>query len=460
MQKKSIAQDLTVGRVAPQLLRFSVPFMLSNLLQTVYNLVDMVIVGQFVGSAGLSAVSIGGEALNLVTVIGMGFTSAGQILISQYVGRNDSASIRKTIGTMFTGILGASFLVAALFCAFSESLLNALNTPAEAFSQAYQYSMICFSGTFFIFGYNIVSSILRGMGDGTRPLIFVAIAAGVHLVLALLLVGCFDMGAAGAALATVIGQAVSFIISVVYLYHKREIFGFDFKPRSFIPDREVGLLLLRLGVPMCLHYCAINISQMFVNSFINAYGVVASAVTGIGSKLTQLASVVTTSLFTAGSAMAGQSFGANKPERVSRMMGVVAITGCGFAAILSAAVILAPEAVFRLFNQDPEVLAMAHSYIPVAVLLFFGFAARAPFVALINGQGFASLSLVMGIADGVFARVGLSMLLGIVCNLGIMGFWFGNAIAGYCVTLIGGIYYFSGIWKKRRLLIGEKPEKM
>ncbi len=448
-------RDLTTGSVAKKLLWFAIPFMLSNLLQTIYNLVDMVVVGQFVGSHGLSAVSIGGEALNLVTFIGMGFTSAGQIMISQYVGRQDHAAVRRTIGTMFTGILASSLVVTAGFLLFARQLLDALNTPAEAYAQALDYSVVCFAGTFFIFGYNIVSAILRGMGDSKRPFYFIALAAVTNLVLDLVFVAGLGMEAMGAALATVIGQALSFLCSLVYLYRRRESFGFDFKLRSFRPDGEAAKLLLRLGFPMCLQFCAISISQMFVNSYINAYGVVASAVTGVGNKLGQIASVVTTSLNTAGSAMAGQNFGAGKPERVSRIMGVIAIVGCAFCAVLSVVIVAAPEAVFSLFNTDPDVLAMAREYVPIAVLIFFGFAARSPFIALINGQGFAALSLVMGLIDGMVARVGLALLLGITFDMGIMGFWLGNAIAGYSPLLIGGVYYFSGLWKRHKLLIGD-----
>ena len=448
-------RDLTSGSVTKNLLVFAFPFMLSNLLQTLYNLVDMIIVGQFVGAVGLSAVSIGGEALHLTTFIGTGFATSGQIMISQYVGRGDKDAVKRTIGTMFTGILGGSFLIMAAFLIFAEPLLHLLNTPAEAFSQALDYSVVCYIGTFFIFGYNTVSAILRGMGDSTRPLIFVAIAAVTNLVLDLLFVAVFNMESLGAALATVIGQAVSFLCSIAYLYRRRESFGFDFKLRSFKPDLECGRLLLKLGIPMALQYCAINISQMFVNAYINDYGVVASAVSGVGHKIGSIASIVTTSLSAAGGAMAGQNFGAGKQERISRMMGVIAIIGIAFCALLSAVMAVAPETVFGLFNNDPEVLAMSHDYVIVAVLTFFGFAVRAPFIALINGQGFASFALVMGLVDGVVARIGLALLMGIVFDMGIMGFWLGSAIAGFSPMLIGGVYYFSGLWKKYKLLIGD-----
>ncbi len=448
-------RDLTTGSVTKNLLIFALPFMLSNLLQTLYNLVDMIVIGQFVGPAGLSAVSLGGEILHMTTFVGMGFATSGQIMISQYVGRGDTDAIKRTIGTMLTCILGSSFLVMAGFLAFAKPILNVLNTPAEAYSQALDYTVVCYIGTFFIFGYNTVSAILRGMGDSKRPLIFVAIAAVTNLVLDLLFIAVFDMEALGAALATVLGQALSFICSIIYLYRKRDSFGFDFKLASFKPDGEICRLLVKLGVPMTLQYCAINLSMLFVSSFTNSYGVVASAVTGVGSKLGSIASVVTSSLNAAGGAMAGQNFGAGKPERVSRMIGVIAVVGMSFAAVLSAVMIAAPEAVFGLFNQDAEVLEMAREYVPIAVLTFFGFAARSPFLALINGQGNARLALIMGLIDGVVARIGLALLFGIVFDMGIMGFWIGGAIAGFTPMLIGGIYYFGGFWKKHMLLIGE-----
>ena len=193
-------KDLTTGSVWKELLRFSFPFMLSNALQTIYNLVDMVIVGQFVGSAGLSAVSIGGQLTWLMCCLAIGYASGGQIFISQLVGAGDTQGVKRTIGTLFTAIAGFSILITILGITLHNPMLRLLNTPQEAFSQAKDYVIICAAGMFFVYGYNTVSAVLRGMGDSTRPFVFIAISAGLNVVLDLLFVGPLHMEAAGAAL--------------------------------------------------------------------------------------------------------------------------------------------------------------------------------------------------------------------------------------------------------------------
>ena len=209
--------------------------------------------------------------------------------------------------------------------------------------------------------------------------------------------------------------------------------------------------LIKLGLPMCLQSAAIHMSMLFVNSYINSYGVVASAVTGIGNKLGSITAVVTNALSTAGSSMVGQNLGARKYHRVPKIIGVSAVLDLAFALVLSALTVFFPRTIFGLFNSDPEVLDMAMTYIPVAVLLYMGFAARSPFFALINGSGNAKLNLTVGLLDGVVCRVGLAMLLGLVMDMGIMGFWLGNAFAGYVPFFIGGVYFLSGTWKRRRI---------
>ncbi len=451
--EKTMINDLTQGSVTKTLFAFAAPFMLSNLLQTVYNLVDMVVIGQFVGSAGLSAVSIGGEMLHLITFICMGFCSAGQITISQYVGAGDRRSVSRMIGNMFTCIFLLAIVMTVVGLWGANWMLTIMNTPQEAFEQAMDYTVVCFWGTVFIFGYNVVSSILRGMGDSKRPFVFIAVAAVINLVLDLLFVAVFHWDAFGAALATVIGQAVSFVGSLIYLFIKRESFGFDFKLKSFGLQWEYVRILLRLGFPMCLQYCAIMISSLFVQSYINAYGVVASAVNGVGNKLGSVMSVVTNAINNAGSAMIGQNMGAGKTDRVNRVIGSSMAFCLAIATVLAIIMVAFPRQVFGLFNSDPEVLDMAMEYVLIAVLNFYGFALRAPFNALINGLGHASLALVSGLLDGVVARIGLAVLLGVTLNMGIHGFWYGNVAAGYVPFVIGIIYYLSGRWKTRKLAI-------
>ena len=181
--EKTMINDLTTGSVGKELLKFSFPFMLSNALQTVYNLVDMVVVGQFVGSAGLTAVSIGGQITWLLSCLAIGYASGGQIFISQLVGTRDREGIRRTIGTLFSVIALFSILFTVLGIVVHRPLLTLLNTPAEAMKQAADYVVICSAGMFFVYGYNTVSAVLRGMGDSTRPFLFIAIAAIVNVIL-------------------------------------------------------------------------------------------------------------------------------------------------------------------------------------------------------------------------------------------------------------------------------------
>jgi putative MATE family efflux protein len=445
--------DLTTGSVSRQLLAFAAPFLLSNVLQTMYSIIDMVIVGQFVGSEGLSGVSIGTDILFLIQSICIGFASAGQIIISQYVGAKDSDAVRKTIGTMFTVIMLGGLFFTILGITTINPVLRAMNTPPEAYTQAYNFTIVCYCGMVFIFGYNTVSAVLRGMGDSKRPFYFILTALIITVALDLLFVAVLGMEAWGAALATVIGQCVSFISSIIYLYRHREAFGFDFRLKSFAVDRLRFGLLIRLGAPMALQFCAISLSMLFVNSWINSFGLISSAVTGIGNKLRTVMAIMSNSIGAAGSAMIGQNLGAGKLDRVSRIVRISLFIAVTYAIVFSAVIIIFPEQIFRLFSKEPEVLAMAGKFMPSLAVCYITFGLMCPFNALINGLGFASLGLVSGILDGVVARIGLSLLLGLTFSWGVAGFWYGNAYAGFVTVMIGGIYYFSGRWKKRKLII-------
>lgn len=449
--EKTMIRDLTNGSVGRQLLQFSLPFMLSNALQTVYNLVDMVIVGQFVGSTGLSGVSIGGNLVWLLCCLAIGYTSGSQIFISQLVGAKDHEGIRRTIGTTFTSISIFAVLFSVLGIAFHRPLLDLLNTPAEAYQQAADYVIISCAGLFFVYGYNTVSAILRGMGDSTHPFIFIAIAAGLNVVLDILFVGPMGMEAAGAALATVLSQAISFIISVVYLYRNKESFGFDFKLRSFALDMRVMKDLSRLGLPLTVQSSAINISMLYVSAGINTYGLVYSSVYAIGGKLQSIMFIITNSISTASATMFGQNLGAGKPDRVKKIFWFGILYCMVFFVLVAAVCLCFPEAIFRIFTQDTDVIAQAAHFMVTLVVMFSGFASMTPGIALINGIGNGSLSLITALLDGVLVRIGLCILL--AAPMGVWGYFWGNALAGYVSTIIGFAYYLTGAWKRRKLMV-------
>lgn len=448
-EKKELIRDLTKGSVPKTLIKFALPLLLSGLLQMVYNMVDMIVVGQFVGTEGLSAVSIGGEVLQLITFVAMGLSNAGQILISRYVGENRRDKVGHMVGTLFTLLMSLAVIIMIIFLFTYKGIINWLNTPADIYEYTRQYAVTCVYGIVFIYGYNLVSAVLRGMGDSKHPFQFIAIASVINMVLDLLFVGPLHMGPMGAALATVIGQAVSFIFALRLLYKNREQIHFDFKPEHFRIYGEVIQPLLALGIPMVIQSAAVTFSMLFVNSYINTYGTTAVAVTGVARKLEGMIGVVSQAISSAGGAMVAQALGAGKIKRVPQIvynaLWIVAIPTAVFAVITA----LKPEWLFGLFSSDPAVLAMAVSYIPVAMIQYLGACLRPANFALINGSGNSKLNLTVALLDGIICRIGLALLLGVVFNMGIFGFWYGNAFAGTVPFFIGSVYLYSGAWKSR-----------
>ena len=445
----TMIRDMTKGPVVPQLLRFALPLFVSNALQAVYNLVDMVVVGNYIGKAGMSAVSIGGDLLHLLTFVAMGFSSAGQVLIARSVGTGRYDEIKKIIGTMFTLLLSASVGISVLCYLLRFSVLRWLNTPDASWAFAMDYLVTCACGLVFIYGYNIVSAILRGMGDSRRPFVFIAIAAVLNTALDVIFVKYVDLEVFGAALATVIGQGVSFLTALVYLYRRRESFGFDFKRASFRVDPSAFRHLLALGVPMAIQSAAISFSKIVLMAWINLFDVTYSALAGIFNKVNTMGGVVSQAFTAAGSTMAGQNLSAGEHKRVRQILLTILLIGLGLATLAGVVMLLDPDAVYDIFTKDRDVLGAAAVLTLPIILNFYGAATRSAAFSLINGSGRAKLNLAIAIIDGVISRIGLAALLGFALHLDCFGFWLGDALAGFTPFVIGLFFYFSGRWKKR-----------
>lgn len=449
---KAIINDMTQGSVFKKMVVFTLPVMFANALQLCYGLVDMVIVGKFVGSAGLSAITIGSQVFNLMATLCIGFSVGGQVFISQIIGGKEYRKLNQTIGTVFTlvGVLG--LLMTLIGFVFSVPVLRLMNTPEESFEMAKAYMKVCSGGVLFTYGYNMVSAILRGMGDSKRPLLFILISTIVNLTGDLLLVGYFKMGAAGAAWATILGQAVSFVIALVFLVRRKEEFHFDFKAKSFIPENGTAAKLVKLGVPFALQSSSIDISMMFVCALVNSFGVIASATFGVGSRLQSLGFVMSGAVGAFVSSMVGQNIAAGKMDRVHKGIHLGLVSNIIFWGLLTTVFILFPEGCFSLFSKDPEVLEMAPLYMMCMAVGVPALACMTPYNGFIQGIGNSKMSLFFSILDGFVARITLSYVIGIVAGLGLKGFFLGYFLAPYFTTIPAMIYYYSGIWKKRKLL--------
>ena len=455
--RKTNVTDFTQGNITKQLTVFAWPLLLSNILQVVYGMVDMVIVGNVAGEVGLAGVTVGGEVTSLITNMSMGFASAIQVIIARYIGAKENGKRGRLVGTSSAFLVVFAITMSILGIALQTPLLHLMNTPEEAYAGAAAYSTVCLVGLVFIYGYNIVSSIMRGMGDSKHPMLFIAIAAVMNLVLDIIFVICMDLGAFGAALATVISQATSFILCAIFLVTHKEQFELNITRHDFFHwDREMLSDFLKLGMPMAIKFSAISISKLFVNSWINAYGVVISAFAGVANKLATVGILFSNSMNAAGSTMVGQNIAAGKFGRVRRILITLLVITMVFVLIFSLIYALAPEWVIGMFTDSADVISLARAYIPIAVIMFIGCSPRATLNALMNGSGNAKINFVTAILDSFVVRIGLSVLFGIVLDMGYMGFWLGDALAGYTPVVIGIVFYLSGSWKKSaKLITGE-----
>lgn len=450
-----IAKDLTRGSIPRQLLLFTLPFMASNALQVLYSTIDMIVVGHYVGTPGLSAVSQSSQILNFATMICFGFSNAGQVLIAQALGAGKKKEMNRIIGTMFSLLMILALVLSGVILGLRYWIMDIMNMPAESVDYAMDYLIICGAGLIFTAGYNMVSAVLRGMGDSKRPFLFIGIASAVNLVLDLLFTGLFKWEVAGAAWATIIGQAVSFIFSVFYLMRRKEEFGFDFKKESFAIDGHYTKMIAALGAPMAIQSGCINLSMLYVNSLINSIDVVASATFGVGGRIDDIINKISQGIQFATMPMISQNIAAGRKDRAVKTVYWSWIYSGILTAICIAAYLIFGKELFMLFSDDPLVHAQSGDFIRAILWMFPALAIMRGSGAFIQGIGNAKLSMVLALLDGVVLRIGLSWLFGIALGWGFFGFVLGYGLAAYGCAIPGMLYFLSGAWKKRRTLADE-----
>lgn len=445
-------QDLLSGSVPRQLFAFSMPFLGANVLQSVYAVVDMIIVGQFVGSAGLSGVSVGSQIAALFTSTGMGLAMGGQMMLAQYKGSGDETAQKESIGTMlsFMLLLGLCLTIPCLI--FARPLLGLLNTPPESMKDAYWYFIISAIGIVFIFGYNSVCSVLRGLGDSKRPMYFVAVSTVSNILLDLLFVGALHMGAAGAALATILAQGLSFLLAAGYLYLHRKGFVFDFHPKSF---RIVGKrlkIMLKVGIPFALQFSMLMISMLFVVAMVNSYGVSASAGYGVGGKVDNFATLPVYAFSSAAATMVGQNIGARQPDRAKSVVHWCVLMTLICELVIFALVQIFAAQIVSIFNSEPEVVEVGVLYLRFMAFAYLAHCFLDGYQSMSNGVGFSMLSFICCTVDGLIVRIPLAWLLGSVLGMGIKGVFLGCMAAPFSAGLISAIYFYSGVWRKQSLV--------
>lgn len=455
MRSLKLRKDFTKGNIPKQLFYLMIPFMFSNALQVLYSTIDMIIVGKYVGTAGLSAVSQSSAILNFATMVCLGFANGGQVLIAQAIGADKKQETNNIIGTLFTVILAMGLSFSVVIMLSKGVVIKVMNIPAESVAMSDDYLIICGLGMIFTAGYNMVSAILRGMGDSKRPLLFIAIASIINLVLDILFTGIMGFGVAGAAWATIIGQAVSFLFSLCYLYKNKEEFGFDFKLVSFKPIVKYVKMIIDLGTPMAIQSGFINISMLYVNSMINSLGVVESATFGVGVRIDDIMNKISMGIQYAALPMISQNIAAKEMKRAKKVVHSAWVYSGIFTVVFLTLYLSFGKQLFMLFSDDTAVYGLSSVFIRAIVWMFIPFAVMRGTGAFIQGIGFSKFGMILSILDGVLLRIGLSWLFGIYFKFGFFGFVLGYALAPYGYAIPSLIYFLSGVWKKRKVLADE-----
>lgn len=448
MQGKFV-NDLTEGSVPKQLALFSLPFLLSNFLQLLYGATDTFVVSHYGTAEDILGVSQGSQLANLVTNALIGLAMGCTVLIAQFVGAKRDKDRDETVATVFTFFLIISVALSALMLAFSSLIVRWLGVPPEAVDETLGYFRICMGGAVFVAMYNCVSAVLRGLGDSKRPLLFVAVACAVNVVLDFVLVKGFNMGANGAAIATIVSQCLSVVLAMRHLSQRG--FPFDFKPSSFKIYKDKLKLIVSIGFPSALHKCTVSLSFVVLSRIINSFGLLAGSAAALVTKVNEFVILPFAAMQASVTSVVGQNVGAEKYDRATKSM-VCSIAFCLVAAtVMFTATRLMPEALLGIFTDRTDIMELAVPYLKMFSYEYFIMAFGFSITGLMLGSGHSLLSMASAIASSVVLRIPLAYIFAYPLGLGFPGIALGSALATIGSPLIGFIFYSTGIWKKRRL---------
>lgn len=354
-------KNLTTGSVLKNIVFFSLPYLLSYFLQTLYGMADLFIIGQFGNVAGTTAVSIGSQVMHMITVIIVGLAMGTTVTIGQAIGAENKKRAAKAIGNTAVLFMGISIVMMAALLCMTDNIIRLIATPSEAIAGTKAYLTVCFIGIPLITAYNIISSIFRGMGDSKSPMYFIAIACVANIALDYLFMGFMNMGPIGAALGTTLAQTISVITAFVVIMRKNS--GVSVQHSDFKPDREIMGQVLRIGVPIAMQDGFIQIAFIIITIIANLRGLSDAAAVGIVEKVISFVFLVPSSMLSAVSAISAQNIGAGKYDRAAQTLKYAVFIATGFGIIVSLIAQLISEPIVGIFTRDYAVILLGGQYL-------------------------------------------------------------------------------------------------
>ena len=353
-------KNLTSGSVLKNIIWFSLPYLLSYFLQTLYGMADLYIIGQFEGVNHITSVSVGSQVMHMVTVMIVGLAMGATVHIGQAIGANRKEDASKYIGNTVTMFLIGSVIVAGILIGFVDNIVAVMATPVEAIEGTKMYLTICFAGIPFITAYNIISSIFRGLGDSKSPMYFIAVACIANIALDYLFMGALNMGPSGAALGTTISQTVSVIVALLVILKRKT--GLSLNKKDFRLQGNVMGKILKIGVPVALQDGFIQIAFLIITIIANKRGLDDAAAVGIVEKLISMLFLVPSSMLSAVSALAAQNIGAGKHDRAAKTLKYATLICVGFGLIATIAIQFFAEPIMAMFSDKAEVITLGSQY--------------------------------------------------------------------------------------------------
>lgn len=441
-------KDLTQGKEAGLIFKFALPMVIGNVFQQLYNIVDSIIVGKFLGTEALAAVGASFPIFYTLIAFVIGIGSGSTIIISQYFGARDYEKVKQAIGTIYLFMFGAGLLLTFLGILFSREIFSLLKIGDDVMPQAITYFRIYMIGMVGFFGFNGTSSVLRGLGDSKTPLLFLALTTVSNIVLDLLFVVVFNWGIAGAAWATVISQAGGFVTAIFYLNRKDHLIHFSIRTLGF--HKQVFYQSVKIGLPTGFQQTFVAMGMMALIRIINNFDTVTLAAYTAASRIEALASMPAMNLASALSAFVGQNLGAGQILRIKK--GVWATLKMAWLISFSVVVMILffGENLMQLFNNDPEVIKHGQQYLIITSSFFIVFSSMFVMHGMLRGSGDTLIPMFITLISLWLIRIPFAIYLS--SRFGEIGIWWSIPL-GWLIGLAGTwFYYKSGRWKRKGVI--------
>ena len=438
-------KDLTHGSVAKSIFIFAIPLLLGNVFQQLYQTVDSIIVGNFIGKQALAAVGASFPILFLLIALMMGIGMGGTVLVSQYFGAKDIEHVKQAIDTTFIVLFWGAVFLSITGILLSRPILILLQTPSDVLPLAQTYLRIIFGGLILLAGYNTIGAVLRGLGDSKTPLAFLIIATLTNIGLDLLFVLVFKWGVAGAAFATVTAQSLAFFIGIIYLNTRHKIFKII--PWKMHFHRKIFKKSLTIGLPAGVQQVFVAISMSAIVGLVNTFGTNAIAGYAAASRIDAFSVMPAMMFAMALSTFVGQNLGAGNTERVKQGYRATLAMSSIVSVIVSVLVVIFRASLINLFNHDPHVIAIGSQYLLIIGSSYIAFNTMFITNGVMRGAGDTLIPMFITIGVLLLLRFPIGWWLS--RYYGTAGIWWGAPISWFVGVVASFIYYRTGRWKNK-----------